>query len=259
MSRSLTVPVIRVPYPVEPDAVASAGLTRARLGLAESAFLFLSILDFHSVSERKNPLGLIRAFKEAFAVHEGAHLVVKTARGRFDRKSYEAICAAARGHNILVIDEVLPRGEVNALYSIADAYVSVHRSEGFGLTLLEAMSAGLPVIATGYGGNTDFMNATNSLLVDYELVELASDFKPYKRGWRWAEPDLAQAAALMRRLYEDREGAKGLGEAARASVVAELHPRTVGAMLRERLDAVRRARDGHRGETPPSESGQGGS
>ena len=145
---------------------------------------------------------------------------------------------AARGANVRILDEVMRRDEVDQLMADCNAYVSLHRSEGFGLTLAEAMTHGKPVIATGHGGNTDFMTADNSYLVPYRLVELARDVGPYRKDWHWAEPDVDHAAALMRHVYERRDLAREVGERGRLDVERQLDPGRVGRLIRERLEAV---------------------
>jgi glycosyltransferase involved in cell wall biosynthesis len=119
--------------------------------------------------------------------------------------------------------------------SICDAYVSLHRSEGFGLTLTEAMNMGKPVIATAYSGNMDFMTASNSFPVKYRLVEIEKNHGPYTKGCEWAEPDLDHAAELMRYVYLHRDHAAEVGKRAQQDVCSQLHPKTVGRMIRERL------------------------
>ena len=111
-----------------------------------------------------------------------------------------------------IVDQVLSREELNALIGVADCYISLHRSEGFGITMAEAMSLEKPVIATGFSGNTDFMTASNSFLVNYELVEIEQDHGPYKKGWLWAEPDVNHAAEFMRKVYENKALAKRIGK-----------------------------------------------
>jgi glycosyltransferase involved in cell wall biosynthesis len=113
--------------------------------------------------------------------------------------------------------------------------VSLQRSEGFGLTLAEAMSLEKPVIATAYSGNLDFMTPANSLLVKYTLTKLDPAYGSYPKGAVWAEPDLDHAAELMRRVYEDRPAAQEVGHQARQDVLRPLHPRVVGAMMKDRL------------------------
>jgi glycosyltransferase involved in cell wall biosynthesis len=124
---------------------------------------------------------------------------------------------------------------VNTLYYLCDCYVSLHRSEGFGLTPAEAMCAGKPVIATAYGGNVDFMTSENSYLAKYKLIEIDRDYHPYLKGFVWADPDLDHAAELMRHVYENREEAKNIGRKAREDVLRLLHPRIVGDLIKQRL------------------------
>lgn len=119
-----------------------------------------------------------------------------------------------------------------------DCYVSLHRSEGYGLTMAEAMALGKPVIATNYGGNTDFMTSENSYLVDYKIETWEKRVGPYRGGWSIAEADVEQAAFYMRRVYEDRDEARRIGEKARRDVEATLSPKAVGLKMRARLEAI---------------------
>jgi glycosyltransferase involved in cell wall biosynthesis len=119
---------------------------------------------------------------------------------------------------IVVVNDNLDRNDFMNLINASDCYISLHRSEGLGLGMLEAMSMGKPVIATNFGGNTDFMRQDNSLLVDYSLVAVKENAKPYQPGWLWAEADVQQAADYMLRLVEDRAFANELGKRARESV-----------------------------------------
>src|SRR5260370_39078521 len=117
---------------------------------------------------------------------------------------------------------------------LSDCYVSLHRSEGFGLTLAEAMSLEKPVIATAYSGNMDFMNPANSYLVKYKLVEIGEGCHPY-RDSVWADPDIDHASELMRRVFKNRAEAREVGRAARRSVLESLRPQSIGALMRERI------------------------
>src|SRR5262249_45348967 len=118
--------------------------------------------------------------------------------------------------------------------------VSLHRSEGLGLTMAEAMLLGKPTIATGYSGNVDFMDETNSLLVDYRLVTLEHDYPPYTRGLHWAEPSIEHAAQLMRRLYENRQFAEALGARARSDLRRRLSYSHTGHLMAKRLFEIAR-------------------
>src|SRR5206468_76075 len=124
--------------------------------------------------------------------------------------------------------------EVNSLMNVADCYVSLHRSEGFGLTIVEAMSLGKPVIATGYSGNMDFMTPANSYPVKYKLIPIDKPYGPYTGG-EWADPDLDHAAELMDRAYKNRSEAKEIGRRAQAHVLRNLSPVASGALMRQRL------------------------
>src|SRR5438876_736574 len=177
---------------------------RAHFGLRDDRVVFLFMFDMASVMERKNPHALLDAFARAFHRDEPVQLVLKTFRGDLHPILIRDLRRAAEGIGALVIDEVLSREDSYALMHACDCYVSLHRSEGFGLTMAEAMLMGKPVIATGYSGNLDFMDERNSLLVDCKVVALERDVPPYKRGFRWGEPSVEHAARHLRWVYEQK-------------------------------------------------------
>jgi glycosyltransferase involved in cell wall biosynthesis/SAM-dependent methyltransferase len=242
ITRASPVPVVRIPLAI-PERLPTADRSRSHFGLPDDRFVFLFVFDFMSITGRKNPFGLVEAFRRAFRKGDPVTLVLKCTGGepRQLRAMGEspdvvrALAEAADDLDVRVMTDVLPREDLNALIGLADSYVSLHRSEGFGLTLAEAMSLGKPVIATGYSGNTDFMTASNSFLVRYELVELDRDHGPYRKGCVWAEPDLGHAAELMRHVFENPDAARAVGRRARRDVLRAFHPQVVGGMIRERL------------------------
>ena len=140
----------------------------------------------------------------------------------------------------MLIDRVLSREESYGLMNACDCYVSLHRSEGFGLTMAEAMFFGKPVVATAYSGNLDFMSVDNSLLIPYEKTPLPRDYMVYRKGCVWAEPSVAAAAEAMRRVVGRRAEARALGERARQDVTAKLSLEAYGRRMRERLEGLRR-------------------
>jgi SAM-dependent methyltransferase/glycosyltransferase involved in cell wall biosynthesis len=231
------IPVICVPHSVAIDEVDELPV-RSRYGLAESSFLFLYFFDFHSEIERKNPLGLIQAFRKAFAPEDDAELFIKCAHVEYDRAGFERLKEAGEGARVVVQELVLPRRLINALLNSASCYVSLHRSEGFGFTMAESMALGKPVIATGYSGNMDFMNDQNSFLVRYRMKKLAATHGPYDKGNEWADPELDHAAELMRFVYEKRDQAAAVAQRGREDVLNALSPAAVGKIMRGRLEAI---------------------
>ncbi len=233
LSRVSPVPIVRMPYVIHPEPSRRDDLDRSHFGLPPNDFVFLFIFDSQSEVERKNPKGLLEAFRRAFPTNKDAFLLIKSSHP--NPQATAAMQQAAKTANVRIIDAVVSRDEVHALYHLCDCYISLHRSEGFGLTLTEAMNAGKPVIATGYGGNVDFMTTENSYLVKYKLVEIDRDHGPYRKSWIWADPDLDHAAQLMRRVYENREEARAIGRKASEDVRHLLHPSAVGDLIRQRL------------------------
>jgi glycosyltransferase involved in cell wall biosynthesis len=233
-------PVMRVP------AVVQLGhgkrLTRAELGLPEKRFLFLAMFDTRSVPERKNPLGVVRAFKRAFqAADDGVGLVVKTLSDTDGSQTVLEKLQSEVGEcrNVFVIDRLLDRDELTSLMDACDCFVSLHRSEGFGLPPAEAMSLGKPAILTNWSGNTDYMTGDNCVPIDYELVELGRAHGPYKAHQHWAEPDLEQAAHWMKKLVAEPELARQIGLRGQQTINSQFSPAAVGKIIRARLEQIR--------------------
>jgi glycosyltransferase involved in cell wall biosynthesis len=198
------------------------------------------MFDMTSEMDRKNPLGLIRAFRRAFAATDAATLLLKVVRPEADAAGFAALQEAAAGANVVVLTELTGRARTLGFIQMCDCYISLHRSEGFGLTMAEAMALAKPVIATRYSGNLDFMNDANSFLVDAPLVPVETKGVNYRCGGRWAEPSEERAAELMRLVRDEPALAATRGAKARADVLTELSPATVGKRMRARLEEIRR-------------------
>jgi glycosyltransferase involved in cell wall biosynthesis len=151
----------------------------------------------------------------------------------------ERLRAAAQQNRVLVIDRLVSRQETNGFIEMCDCFVSLHRAEGFGLGLAEAMLSGKPVIGTNYSGNLAFMNRENSLLVDFELVEIVEGGSVYKKGFHWAQPSEAHAAELMRSVLENRHEAVARAERAKKEIAEQLSVETAGQRMKQRLEEIR--------------------
>jgi glycosyltransferase involved in cell wall biosynthesis len=211
-------------------------------GWQDGHFTFLFSFHMASVMERKNPLGLIEAFRRAFRSDEPVVLILKTTSSPQHAHDLQRLHDAAEGANIRVVDQVMSSDRNLALMNAVDAYVSLHRSEGLGLTMAEAMLLGKPVIATRYGGNLDFMDDNNSLLVDCELITLDAAEPPYDAGCRWAQPSISIAASLMRRLFDDPVAAAALGARGRTDALRRMSPESAGAQAATYLRSIYAAR-----------------
>lgn len=238
---SCPVPVTKVTLPVTDPPVSR--VTRTDLGLPEDDFVFLYVYDYHSTEARKNPSGLVRAFKEAFGEGDGAHLVLKCINADTMFAHHDRVLLEAGDRtDITFVDRYLSVGEKNALIALSDCYVSPHRSEGFGLTPAEAMLVGTPVIATNYGGVLEFLDADNAFLVDYTTRAVGTHAEPYPPDATWADPDLGHLASQMRYVFEHRAEAAARAERGarqvRAGHGADAAGRSMATLLQTRYDAL---------------------
>jgi glycosyltransferase involved in cell wall biosynthesis len=237
------VPVVTVRIPVTTAPIVP--YSREHLGLPEG-YLFLFMFDFHSVIERKNPIAIVEAFRTAFAPGSGMSLVIKCINRESRPDEYDRLRLAARGHpDVHIIDRYVSAQEKDAMVAASDCYVSLHRSEGFGLTPAEAMYLGKPVIATGFSGNLEYMTPENSYLVDYTLKPIGSGHDPYPPDGEWADPDTDHAARLMREVVENPAEAEQRGRQAAADIRAGFSADVAGETMERRLEEVRRHVDAH--------------
>ncbi|MFM8236249.1 MAG: methyltransferase domain-containing protein [Actinomycetota bacterium] len=244
-------PVHVMPMPVRvPEA--PPPFDRHRLGIPDGPML-LFMFDYFSTVDRKNPLGLIDAFCAAFGDGEGPVLVIKSINGDQARSDRERVRFRARGRSdIVLLEDYLSPEDNTALLGAATAYVSLHRSEGYGLTLAESMALGVPVIATGFSGNLEFMTADDGVLVDYALAPVPPDAGPYPAGATWADPDVVAAAAAMRRVVHDPDWARELGRRGRERIRAVASPVATARFVQERIGvATEVVLERRRGATAP--------
>jgi len=197
------LPVKTIPYSV--TVPVEEGVGRSFFHLQEGRFLFLIMYDSNSTMDRKNPIGAINAYKMAFPKeNENVGLVIKVNNVRKEDLNTLKIILKDY-HNVYYITDVLSKLHVNSLIQCVDVFVSLHRAEGFGLVLAEAMMLGTATIATNWSSNTEFMNDKVACMVDYTFTTLKEDSLPYKKGCKWAEPDINQASEYMKKLYFDQD------------------------------------------------------
>jgi len=234
----------KVPVPVlaMPHAIAfprPEGDARARFGLPRDRFLFLFLYDLNSYSARKNPAAVLEAFRRSGLAGHGAALVIKVhnvAGNEADFARLQEIAASLPDTTLLT--QTLSRADLYALEAACDCFVSLHRSEGFGLAVAESMFLDKPVISTDWSATAEFVTAENGCPVQCRLVELERSYGPYAKGQIWAEPDIDHAAAQMRRLAGDPALCARLGAAARRTIEERFAPTVIGARYRQRLEAI---------------------
>lgn len=231
------VQVRYMPLPLREPRV-SEGVTKHDLGIPDR-FMFLFTFDFMSVMKRKNPVGLVEAFRRAFSGNDGPVMVLKSINGD-TRPEGSAMLRDAIGDatNIIWIDRYLDADQSAALMSLCDCYVSLHRSEGLGLTIAEAMLLGKPVIATGYSGNLDFMTPETSYLVPWTKVRVGQGAEAYDPKAVWAEPNLAEAARLMRHVVDNPAEARERAERGRLDLRSRFSPEVTGRSMKARLEEI---------------------
>lgn len=198
-------PVLTVTHPV--TIAAATRNMRNRLDIPEHAFLVSNIFSFGSAMERKNPMGLIAAFTQACSGFKDAYLVLKANAGTDSPEKQMLLRAIAAHPNIRLIDQHWSRADVLGLIQCSDLYASLHRSEGFGLTIAEAMLLNTPTLVTAWSGNMDFCNAENSFLIAHKPIRVNSTHPEFREfeNTTWADADINQTSELLSAIYQDRE------------------------------------------------------
>ncbi len=234
------VPVLTMPHAIAfPAPTETASALRARLGLPADRFLFLTLFDLNSYAERKNPGAVVAAFRASGLAERGAALVLKVQNVTGNEADFGMLQASV--HDLpgtVLLTNTLSRADLYALEAACDAFVSLHRSEGFGLAVAECMYLGKPVISTNWSATAEFVNADNGCPVRARLVTLERNHGPYAKGSTWADPDPLHAAEYMQALFADRSLRARLGAAACATIKSDFSPAAIGARYRRRLEAI---------------------
>ncbi|BBI36074.1 glycoside hydrolase [Cohnella abietis] len=227
------IPVVKIPHGIQVNV--PINMDRQSFGLPERRFLFLCMYDTFSYSARKNPYSVLKAYRDAvFRFGLPAGLIIKMNNPQ--QSEIDNLNRESKGlPNVWIVDRVMSRMEANALLQCADCYISLHRSEGFGLPLAEAMYLGKPVIGTNWSGNTDFMTSDNSGAVQYELTRIGQHLGPYEAHQIWAEPDVEHASHLMMKAVYNDAWRKRIASKGQETIRTSFSPQSVGKTIRQRL------------------------
>ncbi|HEY1575314.1 MAG TPA: glycosyltransferase [Pseudonocardiaceae bacterium] len=245
-ARHATVPVKVFPVPVlDPGE---------RVRRAGRPVRFLFCFDYNSTGQRKNPWGAVSAFQRAFPGRDDVRLVIKSTNAQLHVPAAERLRSAVAGDpRIELLERYLSVAELADLYAGSDCYVSLHRSEGFGLTVAEAMVRGLAVVATDYSGTAEFFDASVGWPIPYRIVRVGPGWYPYQEDATWAEPDLAAAADALRQVADDPAEATRRGAAAREHVLRTRSMDAAAAWVRTELGAAYRTWRDRRTEAEPDD------
>lgn len=213
-------------------------LPRRYFGIRESAFVLLNLFDLSSYSSRKNPeavLALLERIRRDDPYRD-VQLVLKAKNG--ERAAEEWAATVADDPQVKVIATPLDTLGVRSLMTACDCFVSLHRAEGFGRGLGEAMALGRLVMGTGWSGNVDFMTDSNALLVRPTLVALQPDEYPHWQGQSWADPDVDHAWSLLRPVLDDPDRGRAIARRGQADVLRTHGNRAVGLRILDRLERI---------------------
>ncbi|SNB02776.1 Glycosyl transferase, group 1 family protein [Flavobacterium psychrophilum] len=239
ISKVTNIPVTVIHYPIEiviPDTIDE----EAENFYDKSSFNFLFIFDYNSTLERKNPINLIKAFKKAFDKNDkSVSLTIKTSRAtRFAKEKSKLLDEIDGYENIHIVEKIFEKDTLHNIIKGCDSYVSLHRSEGFGLTMAEAMFFGKPVIATGYSGNLDFMNSENSFLVDYKTCTVNSKIINYDKNTIWSNPDFEHMAELMKKVKENSDTIKAIAKKGNETILHDFSTSKIGNQIKHRVELI---------------------
>jgi len=242
----VTIPVTCIPHTF--DTSRKAEMQAVLENRNEDDFVFYSIFQW---LERKNPVGLIKAYLTEFKEHEKVVLVLKTfamtpgnhMEADQIRKKIQSIKKTLylpTYPRMLLITGLLSRDQIASLHTEGDCYIALHRCEGFGIPIVEAMMASRPVITTNHSGPVDFVkHEKTGWLVDSMMTPVSNmPWDMYKGDGVWAEPDLMQARKFMREAFENRKKAQEMGKKAKAWVKRNLSWEAVGGKMKARLEEI---------------------
>lgn len=237
LAAATSIPVTHISQPLTISYIPSTN-SKSRFNL-DNKFTYLFCFHFYSMMERKNPLAIVEAFQKAFPENNDVQLVIKSHGGSEYQHQLDKCLKAIKGDSrIRWIDKGMDYLERFDLMNACDCYVSLHRTEGFGLTLAETMLLEKPVIATSYSGNLDFTKDDNSYLCSYKFVKVGPGVPPYPKEGIWADVDIDQAASLMRQVLENPKEAQERAQKGKKFILANHSLEAIGKQMSKRLSEI---------------------
>jgi glycosyltransferase involved in cell wall biosynthesis len=234
VSEIVEKPVISVPYPVTISEISRTSFCKNPLG--SSQFLFGYFFDASSFVERKNPLALLKAFQQVRKKYQYSRLILKIAHfQRFEEYLKEFSISSSLMGGVTIIEQNLLPKHLYGLMNELDCYVSTHRSEGFGLTVAEALLLGKPVIASDYGSTQDFVSNQTAYPIPVELTAIKQDMGPYQKGLVWAEIDQLELTNAMLSVIENQDLALAKSNYAMKFMRANYSFKAIGELMESRL------------------------
>ena len=239
ISNYVDVPVNIVRYPIEIKLKNNFN-EEAFAFYDNSKFNFLFMFDYNSTFERKNPLNLVKAFGEAFGKDdESVMLTIKTSSAKRYAAEKKALSDAISDFkNIKIVEKIFEKETLHHIIKNCNSYISLHRSEGFGLTMAEAMYFGKPVIATNYSGNLEFMTKTNSFLVPFEKIKVDADIINYDKNTIWSNPDIFQAARFMQLVRQNDLEVSILAKEAQQTILNDFSISKIGGQIKLQINFI---------------------
>lgn len=235
------LPVESLPYPflIPAFPLTPRPQIRDRFRIGDSSFVVFYNFSLGSSCSRKNPEGVIRAFATAFNAGENETLLLKVSGATAHQTEFQRIKALAAelgiAERVIIITDYLSTADIYSITAASDCYISLHRGEGFGLGIAEAMSLGIPAIVTNYSAPTEFCNSDNSICIPYRIIPVLPseiDNKCYRFVKEWADPSIAEAASALRKLREDTAFRQRLGEAAKHSIATQFSLENFSARIK---------------------------
>lgn len=231
------IPVVRFSHPIQ-KLEDLKGFDKAQYDIPQDSKIYLTIFDSLSTTIRKNPEATLEAFKTVFKDDKESFLVVKTHNLERSKDAQKALEKYNKIPNIIIINEHFSKEKLHSLLQKSDVLISLHGSEGFGLTMAEAMAYGKVVIGTGYSGNLDFMNVNNSFLVQYDFIKTSNTKGLIDEGLTLAKPRLNDAVDKLEYIKSNFLTLNNLKENAKHEIATNFSLESIGKLFKIRLNFI---------------------